>query len=130
MEFTHIAAIRFPLSVVRTKVLSYHAVGRGGRMKKNKQIAEAAPWKADSGKRMVEVETLTRAYGHEIFARLKGAGPIPFTPSWWDERLMEWSMGDESIKLQLFRFVDVLPLLRSPETIARHLREYFGEARD
>jgi RHH-type proline utilization regulon transcriptional repressor/proline dehydrogenase/delta 1-pyrroline-5-carboxylate dehydrogenase len=99
-------------------------------MKKNKQIAEAAPWIADSGKQTADVATLTRAYGHEIFARLQGAGPIPFTPSWWDERLMESSMGDESIKLQLFRFVDVLPLLHSPETITRHLREYFGEARE
>jgi RHH-type proline utilization regulon transcriptional repressor/proline dehydrogenase/delta 1-pyrroline-5-carboxylate dehydrogenase len=39
-------------------------------------------------------------------------------------------MSEEAIKLQLFRFVDVLPLLHSPETISRHLREYFGEARE
>jgi RHH-type transcriptional regulator, proline utilization regulon repressor / proline dehydrogenase / delta 1-pyrroline-5-carboxylate dehydrogenase len=78
---------------------------------------------------MEEVETLTHRYGREIFARLSRSGPLPFTPSWWDERLMEWSMGDEAIKLQLFRFVDVLPLLHAPPTIARHLREYFGEAR-
>jgi RHH-type proline utilization regulon transcriptional repressor/proline dehydrogenase/delta 1-pyrroline-5-carboxylate dehydrogenase len=76
-----------------------------------------------------DVETLTRSYGREIFARLSQATTIPFSPSWWDDRLMEWSMGDETVKLQLFRFVDVLPLLHSPETIARHLREYFGEAR-
>jgi RHH-type proline utilization regulon transcriptional repressor/proline dehydrogenase/delta 1-pyrroline-5-carboxylate dehydrogenase len=84
---------------------------------------------------MSEVETLTQSYGREVFARLRmptGAIPLPpapFSPSWWDERLMEWSMADEAVKLQLFRFVDVLPLLRSPQTISRHLREYFGEAR-
>jgi RHH-type proline utilization regulon transcriptional repressor/proline dehydrogenase/delta 1-pyrroline-5-carboxylate dehydrogenase len=99
-------------------------------MKNNQQIAEGARRKVEIGKRMADVETLTRSYGHEIFARLRRAGPIPFGPSWWDERLMEWSMGDESVKLQLFRFVDVLPLLHSPETITRHLSEYFGEARD
>jgi RHH-type proline utilization regulon transcriptional repressor/proline dehydrogenase/delta 1-pyrroline-5-carboxylate dehydrogenase len=76
------------------------------------------------------VETLTRKYGREIFARLDHNGPLPFTPSWLDDRLMEWSMGDETIKLQLFRFVDVLPLLRSPEAIVRHLREYFGQANE
>jgi RHH-type proline utilization regulon transcriptional repressor/proline dehydrogenase/delta 1-pyrroline-5-carboxylate dehydrogenase len=80
--------------------------------------------------RTVDVEELTQRYGREIFARLSGTGPVPFGPSWWDERLMEWSMGDEAVKLQLFRFVDVLPQLRSPQTIARHLREYFGEARE
>ena len=42
---------------------------------------------------------------------------------------MEWSMGDEAIKVQLFRFVDVLPLLRTPAGITRHLREYFGETK-
>jgi RHH-type proline utilization regulon transcriptional repressor/proline dehydrogenase/delta 1-pyrroline-5-carboxylate dehydrogenase len=80
--------------------------------------------------RSAEVETLTRSYGREIFARLEGTGPIPFAPSWWDDRLMEWSMGNEAIKLQLFRFVDVLPMLGSPESIVRHLREYFGAAHE
>src|SRR5579884_587860 len=85
---------------------------------------------ADGGWRMAAVETLTQSYGREIFARLRRSAAIPFAPSWWDERLMEWSMGDEQIKLQLFRFVDVLPLLHSPEAISQHLREYFGEARE
>src|SRR5262245_59658362 len=85
---------------------------------------------ADSGQQTADVETLTQRYGREIFARLSGSAPVPFGPSWWDERLMEWSMGEEAVKLQLFRFVDVLPLLRSPETITRHLHEYFGEARE
>jgi RHH-type proline utilization regulon transcriptional repressor/proline dehydrogenase/delta 1-pyrroline-5-carboxylate dehydrogenase len=84
----------------------------------------------DSGQRTADVEALTQSYGREIFARLGQTTMVPFTPSWWDERLMEGSMGDEAVKLQLFRFVDVLPLLQSPESISRHLREYFGEARE
>src|SRR5438132_5472842 len=75
-----------------------------------------------------EVERLTRAYGQEIFARLDRRGPLLFSPRWWDERLMEWTMGDEAVKLQLFRFIDVLPLLQNPVEITRHLREYFEEA--
>src|SRR4051812_49616476 len=75
-----------------------------------------------------EIERLTRAYGSEIFARLDRSGPILFSPSWWDDRLMEWTMGDEAVKLQLFRFIDALPLLNSPPEISRHLREYFEEA--
>jgi RHH-type proline utilization regulon transcriptional repressor/proline dehydrogenase/delta 1-pyrroline-5-carboxylate dehydrogenase len=78
----------------------------------------------------VEVEKQTQRHGREIFARMGTGRPMPFGPTWWDERLMGWSMGDEDIKLQMFRFVDVLPLLHSPEAIARHLREYFGEAGD
>src|SRR5947209_1701051 len=74
-----------------------------------------------------EVEERTRRYGQEIFARIDRPGPVPFSPPWWDDRLMEWTMGDEALKLQLFRFVDVLPLLHSPSAVARHLREYIGE---
>src|SRR5919202_4161741 len=77
-----------------------------------------------------QVEALPGRAGREVSARLDVAGPVPFGPAWWDERLMEWGMGDEAVKLQLFRFVDVLPLLRTPGSVARHLREYFGEAGD
>src|SRR5256885_1555527 len=57
---------------------------------------------------MDDLEHLPRAYGREIFARLDRVGPPVFSPAWWDERLMEWTMQDEAIKLQLFRFIDVL----------------------
>src|SRR5438046_3132040 len=77
-----------------------------------------------------DVEALTRRYGREIFARVGRAGPVPFSPAWLDERLMGWTMGDEAVKLQLFRFVDVLPQLRDAASITRHLREYFAEAGD
>jgi RHH-type proline utilization regulon transcriptional repressor/proline dehydrogenase/delta 1-pyrroline-5-carboxylate dehydrogenase len=77
-----------------------------------------------------QVEARTRRYGREIFARLRRPGPVPFSPAWFDERLMEASMGDEAVKVQLFRFIDVLPQLHSPDAIARHLREYFTEAAD
>jgi RHH-type proline utilization regulon transcriptional repressor/proline dehydrogenase/delta 1-pyrroline-5-carboxylate dehydrogenase len=78
-----------------------------------------------------DLETLTGKYGREVFARVDRRGPVLFSPGWFDERLMEWSMGDEAVKVQLFRFVDALPLLRGrPEAISRHLREYFGQAGD
>jgi RHH-type proline utilization regulon transcriptional repressor/proline dehydrogenase/delta 1-pyrroline-5-carboxylate dehydrogenase len=76
------------------------------------------------------LEALTHRYGREIFARLDRPGPVPFGPAWWDERLMEWTMGDEAVKFQLFRFVDVLPMLHTSRAVTRHLREYFGEAGD
>jgi RHH-type proline utilization regulon transcriptional repressor/proline dehydrogenase/delta 1-pyrroline-5-carboxylate dehydrogenase len=75
-----------------------------------------------------DIERLTRAYGHALFARLDQRGPLPFTPGWLDERFMEWTMADEAVKVQLFRFIDALPLLHSPVQISRHLREYFEEA--
>jgi RHH-type proline utilization regulon transcriptional repressor/proline dehydrogenase/delta 1-pyrroline-5-carboxylate dehydrogenase len=76
------------------------------------------------------VEELTRRIGREIFARAGMSGPAPLSPAWWDDRLMELSMGDDAVKLQLFRFVDVLPQLETPAAIVGHLREYFAEAGD
>ena len=52
------------------------------------------------------LEHLTRAYGQEMFARVAQRGPLPFAPAWWDERLMDLTMQDEVVKVQLFRFID------------------------
>ena len=74
------------------------------------------------------VEDRTRAYGRDIFARLDRRGPIPFSPAWLDDRLMALTMGDEAVKVQLFRFIDALPNLKTSDEVAAHLREYFEEA--
>src|SRR5271167_4970982 len=74
------------------------------------------------------VEQLTHAFGHDLFARLDQRGPVLFSPRWFDDRLMEWSMADEALKVQLFRFIDALPLLKTPAEISGHLQEYFAEA--
>ncbi len=78
----------------------------------------------------MDLESLTFRYGREIFARVNRRGPLLFTPAWFDDKLMQIGMTDPHVKVQLFRFVDALPLLRSGESIARHLREYFSEAGD
>jgi len=44
------------------------------------------------------LEQLTRAYGQEIFARVSQRSPLLFSPRWWDERLMDWTMHDETVK--------------------------------
>jgi RHH-type proline utilization regulon transcriptional repressor/proline dehydrogenase/delta 1-pyrroline-5-carboxylate dehydrogenase len=66
--------------------------------------------------------------GLEIFARMSGEKPGVFKNL--SGRLMEWSMANERLKVQLFRFVDVLPMLNSPREIARHAREYLGHEAD
>ena len=44
-----------------------------------------------------------------------------------DSRMMDWAMKDEKLKVQLFRFVDVLPMLSSSEDIMKHLQEYLTD---
>ena len=42
-------------------------------------------------------------------------------------RLMEWSMRDPLFKTQIFRFIDVLPTLRSSDEVVKHLSEYLKD---
>ncbi len=46
----------------------------------------------------------------------------------WDDKLLGWAMGNPGLRVQLFRFIDCLPALRSKAEIARHLQEYLGQA--
>ncbi len=65
--------------------------------------------------------------GQTVWGRLSHRKPSMFDRRWIDDRIMAWAMADESIKVQMFRFVDVLPMLRDYESINRHLHEYFED---
>ena len=65
--------------------------------------------------------------GHDLWNQLDRRKPTVFERRWWLDHIMEWAMQDESVKVQMFRFVDVLPMLKSSTTVAQHLQEYFDE---
>ena len=44
----------------------------------------------------------------------------------WDDKIMDFAMANPGLKVQLFRFIDTLPALRSKSAIARHLQEYLS----
>lgn len=70
-------------------------------------------------------ESDIQAIGAEIFQRMKGQTPSVFQKDWWSGKMMDFSMKDESFKVEMFRFVDVFPTLKDPVQIAEHLQEYF-----
>lgn len=73
------------------------------------------------------VEALTQEVGRYLWSHLSRRSASIFERRWWDDRILSWAMADESVKVQMFRFIDVLPTLRSRESITRHLQEYFEE---
>ncbi len=75
------------------------------------------------------VEAETQRIGRYLFEHLARRTPSIFERRWWDDRILAWAMTDESVKVQMFRFVDVLPMLRTHESVTRHLQEYFEEVR-
>ena len=75
------------------------------------------------------IEARTHEIGRNLWSQLERTTPSIFERRWWDDRILSWAMGDESVKVQMFRFVDVLPMLKDHQSITRHLHEYFDEVR-
>jgi RHH-type proline utilization regulon transcriptional repressor/proline dehydrogenase/delta 1-pyrroline-5-carboxylate dehydrogenase len=79
---------------------------------------------------LAKIERTTQEFGRYIFDRL-GRGQVSiFDRRWWDDRIMAWAMQDESVKVQMFRFIDVLPMLKTSDSVTRHLHEYFDDVKD
>jgi RHH-type proline utilization regulon transcriptional repressor/proline dehydrogenase/delta 1-pyrroline-5-carboxylate dehydrogenase len=68
--------------------------------------------------------------GARIFELVDKHPDLLFSKAGFYQRMMELSMRDERFKVQMFRFVDVLPSLRNSDEIVKHLEEYFAGVRD
>lgn len=75
----------------------------------------------------VSVEDEIRKIGREIFSLMGEDVPALFDKRRWTGKIMEWVMKNEELKVPLFRFVDVLPSLKSDELAVRLLNEYFSD---
>lgn len=75
-----------------------------------------------------QIEQKIVARGQEFFNSISGEAPSIFNKGWWTGKVMDWSMKNEDFKVQLFRFVDVLPYLNTSESLLRHIREYFASS--
>lgn len=64
----------------------------------------------------LELIQSTRQKGN-IFSKLK-------EQMQFDDKLMNWTMSNPGLRVQLFRFIDALPALQSNSEIARHLQQY------
>jgi len=73
------------------------------------------------------LEANIRVRGKQFFETIGSESPSIFNKNWWIGRVMEWSMNNEDFKIQLFRFIDVLPYLTTDEMLVRHIQEYFSE---
>ncbi|HTQ37672.1 MAG TPA: L-glutamate gamma-semialdehyde dehydrogenase [Pirellulales bacterium] len=83
-----------------------------------------------SARDLAAIEQITQEVGRYLFEHLEVRRPSLWERRWWDDRIMAWAMHDEAVKVQLFRFIDVLPMLTTPDAVARHLEEYLDDVRD
>jgi len=69
------------------------------------------------------VEERTQAIGREIF---ESSRLTLFNRNFWYTQLLELATSDLRVKTQLFRFVDVLPVLKTSQQKKEHLIEYLS----
>jgi len=70
------------------------------------------------------LDPLILELGERLHKEMSGQTPGVFDRAYWEGRLMEWAMRDPAFKIDLLRFVDVLPVLEGSSQVASHVREY------
>jgi RHH-type proline utilization regulon transcriptional repressor/proline dehydrogenase/delta 1-pyrroline-5-carboxylate dehydrogenase len=72
-------------------------------------------------------EQRIRALGEQMLDSAKKHRAGLLSRQFWSDKLMDWSMQDHDFKVQLFRFVDAYPTLRTPEIVHDHLVDYLTQ---
>lgn len=70
-----------------------------------------------------DIESRTQHLGRELLAAAKSHR----TGNFWSEKLIAWALSDDAFKTELFRFVDVFPVLKTPQQIHTLLLEYLDQ---
>jgi RHH-type proline utilization regulon transcriptional repressor/proline dehydrogenase/delta 1-pyrroline-5-carboxylate dehydrogenase len=65
--------------------------------------------------------------GGEMLQRARQHKSGLLSAKFYSDAMMEWSMRDQNFKVQLFRFVDTFPMLKTPEAIFEHLEDYLSQ---
>ena len=102
-------------------LLSSDRKTRGLKGDPDMEMTRLNPSQADS------LESAILHRGKELFSIIGDEKPSVFNKDWWTGKVIDWSMSNEDFKVQLFRFIDVLPYLTSEDMLNRHIQEYFGQ---
>jgi len=74
-----------------------------------------------------QLERLTRQIGQELLDQGRQQRAGLFSSRFWSDQLMTWAMRDPAFKIQLFRFVDVFPMLHSSRQVHDYLVDYLNQ---
>ncbi len=76
------------------------------------------------------IEDKVKIVGREIYSLIGEEVPSLFDRKTWNGRLSDWVMKGDALKVSLFRFVDVLPCLKTDSLVVKMLNEYFTDISD
>ncbi|MEN6459725.1 MAG: proline dehydrogenase family protein [Thermoguttaceae bacterium] len=99
-------------------------LGRGKQSTSAKQ-----PEKATVAPVIVQTDLDRRAIeiGRDILKSAREHKTSVFSSRFWSDQLMNWAMKDPAFKIQLFRFIDVFPMLQTPALVHDYLVDYLTQ---
>ncbi|MEM1329504.1 MAG: proline dehydrogenase family protein [Planctomycetota bacterium] len=65
--------------------------------------------------------------GRDLLGRARQHKAGLLSAKFYQDKLMDWSMKDQAFKVQLFRFVDAFPMLRTSDSVHEHLVDYLTQ---
>ena len=74
-----------------------------------------------------DLQQRTLEIGGRLLAGVRKHRKGLFSAGFWSDQLVSWTMKDPAFRTQLFRFIDVFPMLRSPEQIHDYLTDYLSQ---
>lgn len=83
-----------------------------------KPVATPAPSAVDQGRAIIvdpALEAVIQKKGSQFLELSRGNKTGMLSTAFWSDKLMDWSMKDEAFKVQLFRFVDAFPTLKTSD---------------
>jgi len=73
------------------------------------------------------LEARIQECGRSLMDEMNQAGSGMLSTAFWSDKLMDWAMKDEAFKVQLFRFIDTFPSLKTPRQVHEHLVDYLSQ---
>ena len=98
-------------------------LGRGKTKSSETHLDMATPSAAGSS----DIERRAMEIGRELLKSAREYSTGVFSAKFWNDQLMNWAMKDPAFKLQLFRFIDVFPMLRTPALVHDYLTDYLSQ---
>ncbi len=86
---------------------------------KKKATAQAAP--------LTDLDHRAMELGREILKSAREHQTSMFSSRFWSDKLMDWAMKDPAFKIQLFRFINVFPMLHTPDLVHDYLVDYLTQ---
>ncbi|MBN1395935.1 MAG: proline dehydrogenase family protein [Pirellulales bacterium] len=99
-------------------------LGRGKQKTSHPQPTMKAP---PAVSQSPELERRATEIGRELLKMAREYKTGVFSMKFWNDQLMNWSMKDPAFKVQLFRFIDVFPMLHTPALVYDYLTDYLGQ---